>query len=157
MKNFSEIKENDIFYHIKISNSQIMHGEKENPLMEVKVERIIKGTSGDYASIAFSPADVPKGVNRVLAITVNLADDIHIVKQGLDPINLAVDIYGLSKEKVIEKALELVNETIKKITDFKKECDETLDNLLISGSIFELMTDSIKEEIDAETMASMAL
>ena len=45
MKNFSEIKENDIFYHIKISNSQIMHGEKENPLMEVKVERIIKGTS----------------------------------------------------------------------------------------------------------------
>ena len=156
MKKFSDLKEGDTFYYIRIYDSKILNRENGNALMELKAERIVKNALGTYASIAFTPQETFR--NRTVAVTVNLDDDVHTSNEGIDPISMSACIYATTKEKAIKKTLELIDEHIKKTCDVKTKCDNVLDDLLIAGSMLDAISKSFENEnINLESIASMAL
>jgi hypothetical protein len=73
-----------------------------------------------------------------------------------DEVSLDVDVFGITKEAVLEKTLAIINSRLGQIESIKKKCDANIDDLLIAGAAIELEQEAINE-LSLEEAASMAL
>ena len=150
-KTFTSINEGDELFYLKIANSKILLGEN-GPIFKARVQKVIKTCDGQRASMS-----VLRQIDGQLSFTVDLNTDVYPHYRSQDEIALDAEVFGTSKETVMDKALRMIKSRLNSIGAIKKKCDENIDDLLIAGAAIELEQEKNEDEVSLEEAASMAL
>ena len=149
-KTFLALKEGDEIFFTKISNSKVLM-TITGSVFKTKIARVVKTCDMTRASLSFQ---LP--INGKYAITVELDKSVYVSYNTSDEVSLDVDVFGMTKEAVLEKTLAIINSRLGQIESIKKKCDANIDDLLIAGAAIEIEQEAINE-LSLEEAASMAL